>query len=38
LAGALDYKLNKVVIPKDPKDETKHLSYARVFFELSHSN
>jgi hypothetical protein len=38
LDGVHDSKLTKVVIPKDPKDETKNLNYARVFFDLAQAN
>jgi len=34
LAPFAEFKLNKVVIPKDPKDQSKDLPYARVFFDL----
>lgn len=34
LAPQVDFKLSKVVIPKDPKDSSKDLDYARVFFDL----
>lgn len=33
-----DYKLNKIVVPKHPKDEQKNLDYARVFFDLRQHN
>jgi hypothetical protein len=38
LAIVPDSELNKVVIPKDPKDQTKDLNYARVFFDLVQLN
>lgn len=34
LAPYQDFKLNKVVVPKNPKDANKDLEYARVFFDL----
>ena len=38
LAPFPEYKLNKVVVPKDSKDESKDLNYARVFFDLKQHN
>lgn len=35
LAGSPEYRLNKVVIPNDPKDPKKQLEYGRAFFDLS---
>lgn len=35
IAPRNDWKLNKVVIPRDPKDNEKELDYGRAFFDLT---
>ena len=35
IATRPDWKLNKVVIPRDPKEPEKELDYGRAFFDLA---